>query len=67
MKKPALLIALGRGPKGGDDEEEAPTSESGASMEEKKALAGDVLDAVKNGDKAALADALEAFVMCCDE
>lgn len=66
MKKPALLIALGRGPKGEmDDEEEAPASESGASMAEKKALAGDVLDAVKSGDRQALADALEAFVMCC--
>ena len=37
MKKPALLIALGRGPKGEmDDEEEAPASESGASMAEKR-------------------------------
>jgi hypothetical protein len=48
-----------------DEEEEAPASESGASMAEKKALAGDVLDAVKSGDRQALADALEAFVMCC--
>jgi hypothetical protein len=68
MKKPALLIALGRGPKGGmEDEEEAPASERGASAGEKKALAADVLDAVKSGDKQALADALEAFVMCCGD
>lgn len=67
MKKPALLIALGRGPKGGDDEEEAPASERGASSAEKKALAADVLDAVKSGDKQGLADALEAFVMCCGD
>lgn len=68
MKKPALLIALGRGPKGGDSEEEdAPASSEGYSPEEKKALAGDVLDAVKAGDKMALADALEAFVMACME
>ena len=67
MKKPAILIALGKGPKGGmEDEEEAPESERGYA-EEKKALAGDVLDAVKSGDKQALADALEAFVMCCGE
>ena len=67
MKKPALLIALGRGPKGEEDEEEAPASERGYSPEEKKALAGDVLDAVKAGDKTALADALEAFTMACME
>lgn len=68
MKKPALLIALGRGPKGGDSEEEdAPASSEGYSSEEKKALAGDVLDAVKAGDKMALADALEAFTMACME
>lgn len=68
MKKPALLIALGRGPKGGDSEEEdAPASSEGYSPEEKKALAGDVLDAVKAGDKMALADALEAFTMACME
>jgi hypothetical protein len=68
MKKPALLIALGRGPKGGDSEEEdAPSSSEGYSPEEKKALAGDVLDAVKAGDKTGLADALEAFVMACME
>lgn len=68
MKKPALLIALGRGPKGEDGEEEdAPASGRGYSPEEKKALAGDVLDAVKAGDKMALADALEAFTMACME
>jgi hypothetical protein len=68
MKKPALLIALGRGPKGGDSEEEdAAASSEGYSPEEKKALAGDVLDAVKAGDKMALADALEAFTMACME
>jgi hypothetical protein len=66
MKKPALLIALGRGPKSEDDEEEAPTSER-YSPEEKKTLAGDVMDAVKSGDKTALADALEAFVMACED
>lgn len=65
MKKPALLIALGRGPKGEDDEEEAPASENYA--EEKKALAADVMSAIKDGDKEALADALEAFVMACSE
>lgn len=65
MKKPALLIALGRGPKGEDDEEEAPASENYA--EEKKALAADVMAAVKSNDKEALADALEAFVMACSE
>ena len=68
MKKPALLIALGRGPKGEDSEEEdPPTSERCYTPEEKKALAGDVLDAVKAGDKTGLADALEAFVMACME
>jgi hypothetical protein len=67
MKKPALLIALGRGPKGGEDGEEAPDSERAEYLEEKKALAGDVLDAVKAGDKTGLADALEAFVMACME
>ncbi len=67
MKKPSLLIALGRGPKGGMDEDEAPASERGASASEKKALAGDVLDAVKSGDRQALADALEAFVAVCGE
>ena len=67
MKKPALLIALGRGPKGEDDEEEAPASERGDYSAEKKALAADVLDAVKSGDKQGLADALEAFVMCCGD
>jgi hypothetical protein len=67
MKKPALLIALGRGPKGGmEDEEEAPESERGYA-EEKKALAADVLDAVKSGNKQDLADALEAFVMACND
>jgi hypothetical protein len=67
MKKPALLIALGRGPKGGtEDEEEAPESERGYA-EEKKALAGDVLDAMKSGNKQDLADALEAFVMACND
>jgi len=67
MKKPALLIALGRGPKGGmKDEEEAPESERGYA-EEKKALAADVLDAVKSGNKQDLADALEAFVMACND
>lgn len=65
MKKPALLIALGRGPKGEDDEEEGLSSASYDA--EKKALAADVLDAVKAGDKQALADALEAFVMTCGE
>lgn len=65
MKKPALLIALGRGPKGEDDEEEAPASENYA--EEKKALAADVMAAIKSNDKDALADALEAFVMACSE
>ena len=65
MKKPALLIALGRGPKGKDDEEEAPASEDYA--EEKKALAADVMAAVRGNDKEALADALEAFVMACSE
>lgn len=66
MKKPALLIALGRGPKGGMEEEEAPESERGYA-EEKKALAADVLDAVKSGSKQDLADALEAFVMACND
>lgn len=67
MKKPAILIALGKGPKGGmDDEEEAPESERGYA-EEKKALAGDVLDAMKSGNKQDLADALEAFVMACND
>jgi hypothetical protein len=66
MKKPALLIALGRGPKGEmDDEEEAPASENYA--EEKKALAADVMSAIKSNDKEAFADALEAFVMACSE
>ena len=65
MKKPAILIALGKGPKGGEDEE-APESERGYA-EEKKALAGDVLDAMKSGNKQDLADALEAFVMACND
>ena len=46
MKKPALLIALGRGPKGGmDDEEEAPASKNYA--KEKNTLAADVMTAIK--------------------
>jgi hypothetical protein len=66
MKKPALLIALGRGPKGKmDDDEEGPASEDYA--EEKKALAADVMSAIKSNDKEAFADALEAFVMACSE
>ena len=48
-----------------DDEEEAPASENYA--EEKKALAADVMTAIKGGNKEALADALEAFVMACSE
>lgn len=48
------------------EEEEAPESERGYA-EEKKALAADVLDAVKSGNKQDLADALEAFVMACND
>jgi hypothetical protein len=65
MKKPALLIALGRGPTNKmDDDEEGQASDYAA---EKKALAADVMAAIKEGNKAALADALEAFVLACSE
>lgn len=65
MKKPSLLIALGRAPKGKGDEEEASASEDYA--DEKKALAADVLSALRNNNKEAFADALEAFVVACSE
>ena len=59
MKTPIAALIMSASKKArGDDAASEP-------KEDTKALAGDVLSAVKSGDKAALADALEAFVHCC--
>jgi hypothetical protein len=64
-----MLIALG-GPKGlpGDDEgeESGPMSSDEPDMDSVKSMAADdVFDAVKSGDRALFADALDRYVQAC--
>ena len=58
----ALLIALGKAPKGGEEEE----SESVSSKDAEKKAAEEILAALNVKDADALASALKAFVMACD-
>lgn len=64
-----MLIALG-GPKGlpGDDEadEAEPMSSDEPDMDSVKSMAADdVFDAMKSGDRALFADALDRYVQAC--
>lgn len=72
-KMPEILAIIGGGKRRGagpememEDEEEAPAS-SKASNEEKLGLADELLTALSKKDRQGVADALEAFVMCCGE
>lgn len=58
----ALLIALGKAPKSGEEEE----SESVSSKDAEKKAAEEILAALNVKDADALASALKAFVMACD-
>lgn len=58
----ALLIALGKAPKSGEDEE----SESVSSKDAEKKAAEEIIAALNVKDADALASALKAFVMACD-
>ena len=58
----ALLIALGKAPKSGEEEE----SESVSSKDAEKKAAEEIIAALNVKDADALASALKAFVMACD-
>lgn len=60
----ALLIALGKAPKGG--EEESDECESVSSKDAEKKAAEEIIAALNVKDADALASALKAFVMACD-
>lgn len=58
MKPLATIVLSKMGAPGAREESEPGDQEE---------LAGEILDAVKSGDKAALAKALSAYVMSCSE
>ena len=69
-KMPEILAIIGGGKgrgKGPDmeDEEESPSSKDYA--DEKLGLVDELLSAMEKKDKQGIADALEAFVMTCQE
>lgn len=59
----ALLIALGKAPKSGEEEE---SGESVSSKDAEKKAAEEIIAALNVKDADALASALKAFVMACD-
>lgn len=61
----ALLIALGKAPKSGE-EEESDECESVSSKDAEKKAAEEIIAALNVKDADALASALKAFVMACD-
>lgn len=70
-KMPEILAIIGggkgrgKGPDMEDDEEPAPSSKDYA--DEKLGLVDELLSAMDKKDKQGIADALEAFVMTCQE
>lgn len=71
-KKPGLLIALGGAPKGGAAEPDGDegmgdgmSSDEPDGMAVKDMAANDAFDAMKSGDRALFADALDRYVKAC--
>lgn len=69
-KMPEILAIIGGGKRRGkgpemEDEEESPSSKDYA--DEKLGLVDELLSAMEKKDKQGIADALEAFVMTCQE
>lgn len=69
-KMPEILAIIGGGKGRGkgpemEDEEESPSSKDYA--DEKLGLVDELLSAMEKKDKQGIADALEAFVMTCQE
>lgn len=66
MDKKALMLILG-GPKGEDDEESEGKKDSEPSIdaEAKDAAAGDLIRAIKQGDRAAFVAAMDSYLEAC--